>query len=98
MNDDKQYLITELKNKIKTIIDLYENQKNLNKELEKRNGELQEELNLLKNKMSEVEERYENLRLAKALVSSDNETAHEARIKVNRIVREIDKCIALLNR
>jgi len=98
MNNDKQDLITELKNKIKTIIDLYENQKNINRELEKKNGELQEELNLLKNKMSDVEERYENLRLAKALVSPDNETAHEARIKVNRIVREIYKCIALLNR
>jgi hypothetical protein len=29
---------------------------------------------------------------------ADSEDANEARIRINRIVREIDKCIALLNR
>jgi hypothetical protein len=37
------------------------------------------------------------LKLAKAIALTDD-TSHDAKIKVNRIVREIDKCIALLNR
>ncbi len=98
MDSTKEDLILVLKNKIKTIIDLYENQKNINEELENSNRELKEKLILLENKVSDVEEKNENLRLARALVSPSEEGTHEARIKVNRIVREIDKCIALLNR
>ena len=98
MDSTKEDLILTLKNKIKTIIDLYENQKNISKELENNNRELKEKLILLENKVSDVEEKYENLKLARAIVSPDEEGTHEARIKVNRIVREIDKCIALLNR
>jgi hypothetical protein len=98
MDSAKEDLILSLKSKIKTIIDLYENQKNINKELENNNRELKEKLILLENKVCDVEEKYENLRLARALISPDEEGTHEAKIKVNRIVREIDKCIALLNR
>jgi len=98
MDSTKEDLILTLKNKIKSIIDLYENQKNINKELENNNHELKEKLILLENKVSDVEEKYENLRLARALITPDIEGTHEAKIKVNRIVREIDKCIALLNR
>lgn len=98
MDSSKEDLISTLKSKIKTIIDLYENQKNINLELENNNRELKEKLILLENKVSDVEEKYENLRLARALILSDEDGSHEAKIKVNRIVREIDKCIALLNR
>jgi len=98
MDSTKEDLILTLKNKIKTIIDLYENQKNINKELENNNRELKEKQILLENKVRDVDEKYENLRLARALITPDEEETHEAKIKVNRIVREIDKCIALLNR
>jgi hypothetical protein len=98
MDSSKEYLVISLKSRIKEIIDLYENQKNINKELETNNSELKEKLILLENKVNEVEERNENLRLARAITSPEEDGVHEARIKVNRIVREIDKCIALLNR
>ena len=98
MESSKEDLILTLKARIQKIIDLYENQKKINIELENNNQELKEKLILLENKVSDVEEKYENLKLARAIVSPDEEGTHEARIKVNRIVREIDKCIALLNR
>jgi predicted nucleic acid-binding Zn-ribbon protein len=41
--------------------------------------------------------KYENLKLAKVIQLSGGDL-HDAKIKVNRIVREIDKCISLLNR
>ena len=97
MDSSKEDLINTLTGKIKAIIELYEKQKKISKTLENNNKELQEKLILLDNNLRDVEEKYENLRLAKALVSSENEGAHDAKIKVNRIVRDIDKCIALLN-
>jgi hypothetical protein len=97
MDSSKEDLINSLTGRIKAIIELYEKQKKINKTIENNNKELQEKLILLDNNLRDVEEKYENLRLAKALVSSDNEGTHDAKIKVNRIVRDIDKCIALLN-
>jgi hypothetical protein len=98
MDSSKEDLVLTLKTRIQKIIELYENQKNINIELENNNRELKEKLILLENKVSDVEIKYDNLKLARAIVSPEEEGSHEARIKVNRIVREIDKCIALLNR
>ena len=41
--------------------------------------------------------KYNKLKLAKRLLASSGDS-HDAKIKINRIVREIDKCVALLNR
>ena len=52
----------------------------------------------LESKLEEIGNRYETLKIAKVLSSVPGEDVHETKIQVNRIVREIDKCIALLNR
>lgn len=98
MENSKEELVLTLKTRIQRIIELYENQKKINITLENSNKGLNEKLILLENKVRDIEEKYDNLRLAKAIATPDGEGGHEARIKVNRIVREIDKCIALLNR
>jgi hypothetical protein len=41
--------------------------------------------------------KYENLKLAKMLVASEEENK-DAKSRIQKIVREIDKCIALLNK
>ena len=52
----------------------------------------------VKNKEIEVlESKYQSLKLAKTLTSSP-EDVKNVKLQVNRMVREIDKCIALLNR
>jgi hypothetical protein len=45
----------------------------------------------------ELVKKQEDLKFAKSLLGAD-EDPHEAKVKINRIVREIDKCIALLNK
>ena len=57
------------------------------------------DLRQLKQKEEELAGCRENLstmELAKGIASA--ESTHDAKIKINRIVREIDKCIALLNK
>ncbi|MBN2212869.1 MAG: hypothetical protein JW723_01380 [Bacteroidales bacterium] len=90
-------LTGSIRNKIKTIITSYEQYKKKNKEIELKNKELLNKVAFLEKKLTETEEKYDNIKLAKTIVSSDD-NSHDARIKMNRIVREIDKCIALLNR
>ena len=60
-----------------------------------------EKLNIeLKNKEEENEgliKKYESLKMAKTIAAASGD-AHDAKIKINRLVREIDKCISLLDR
>jgi chromosome segregation ATPase len=47
--------------------------------------------------MKELEKKYDRVKLSGALLG-DGENAGEARRKITELVREIDKCIALLDR
>jgi len=96
MTEESLLLVKELKEKIRLIFDEFN-------KLEMRNGELHQEIISLKDKIRFLEEekgllgtKYENLKLAKTLESgySDNQAARQ---KINKLMREIDKCVALLN-
>ncbi|MFW5644314.1 MAG: hypothetical protein ACOCZL_00240 [Bacteroidota bacterium] len=97
MNADQIEILGTLRGRIKEVMTA------LNKEREK-NAKLESELQSFKTRYDQQEERitdlerkYNNLKLAKVLTDG-GEGVHDAKIKVNSIVREIDKCIALLNR
>lgn len=79
------------------MLELYQKEKTENEQLKKRSIELEERLKLDGNRLNELEEKYNRLKISKALIASSN-GVHDAKLKVNRMVREIDKCIALLNR
>jgi hypothetical protein len=49
------------------------------------------------NKIKELEIKYERVKLSGALLG-EGENALEAKKKITELVREIDKCVALLNR
>jgi predicted RNase H-like nuclease (RuvC/YqgF family) len=98
MESKQDEIFSGLREKIKTIISLYEDQKSKNIELRNKNQELSEQIIMLENKMEDLDKKYENLKIAKVLSSVPGEGVHDTKLQVNRIVREIDKCIALLNR
>lgn len=97
MESKNDEILSGLRVKIKSIISLYEEQKQINLQLNTKTKELTDKITHLENKITGTELKFDNLKLAKVIASSD-ESTHDAKIKVNRIVREIDKCIALLNR
>jgi len=96
MNAEQIEILGILRSRVKELMNLLDKEKAEANKLRKDNQELlqikaqQEEI------IKELEHKYDNLKLAKSLAKDENET-HDARIKVNRMVREIDKCIALLN-
>jgi len=94
-NNDEILVI--LRDKIKRIINMFEAEKEQRIVLEDKNKELEQRLNNTKKEQEELKIQYNNIKLAKNIeVSVGN--SHDAKLKVNRIVREIDKCIALLNK
>jgi phage shock protein A len=97
MDHEQESIVDELREKVRMIIHKLdktsEEKARLKQELEKLNHQIKQqetELETLKNK-------YSNLKVAKTMLAG-NDDVHDARIKVNKIVREIDKCIALLNK
>ena len=88
--------IDGLKERIAKLISLYEGLRAREADLAER-LERSEKLNLEKdNTIKELKERLDNLQLTLALGSSAPDRA-EARRKVAGLIKEIDKCMALLN-
>jgi chromosome segregation ATPase len=97
MEDVQKDIVGTLKNKVEKLLSLYNDLETENANIK---SEAQDLTLKLKNKESEIEflkNKYNKLKLAKNLIGATDDS-HDAKIKINRIVREIDKCIALLNR
>ncbi len=90
-------IIDSIKGKLQTIISLYETSKEGNQTLKNENQLLKGMLVTKDEMLNELETKNRSLNLSKAFVAS-SEDSIEAKMKVTKIVREIDKCIALLNK
>ena len=86
-----------LQQRVQRVLELYSKGKSENERLKEQNRELEDKIQLEKDKLKELEEKYNKLKISKAVIASSDDM-HDAKLKVNRLVREIDKCIALLNR
>lgn len=97
MNESSNDIGVNLKQKIQLLVVAYERARQEMDRLRKDTARLEELLADQKKAYKELEERYSRLKVAKALTGSETDK-HEAKIMVNRLVREIDRCIALLNK
>ncbi len=97
MEDSQIDSVDTLKDKVRKVVSLYQQQKDKNDKLNKENQKLINKLKSSEQKLKELENQYKKLKLAKTMIASSHDV-HDAKLKVNRMVREIDKCIALLNR
>ncbi len=99
----KKEILEQLKSQLSELITLYERTKEENIHLFNENQKL---LQINKQKDEEflkLKETLETYKLSNAfvLVSEGKELSekkHDAKIRINRIVKEIDKCISLLNK
>ncbi|MBP5366348.1 MAG: hypothetical protein J6Y82_10610 [Bacteroidales bacterium] len=79
------------------LINRYKMLKDKYSKLEEENRRLNDELANSNNSYSELESQFKIYRLAMS-VSGQTEDKTEAKRRINQIVRDIDKCIALLNK
>lgn len=97
MTEEEKVLLGNLNENIRLLFNEYEN-------VEHKNGLLKEEINRLKSDIqvlekekSELGQKMEQMKLATLILSGVDEN-REAKQKINKLIREIDKCIALLNK
>jgi predicted nuclease with TOPRIM domain len=88
--------ISGLSERVEKLVSAQSNLKTENAELRSRNSELEQAVNDQKNVLSKLEEENKVVKIAKA-VTDDDEDRKEQRKRLNELVREVDKCIALLN-
>jgi predicted nucleic acid-binding Zn-ribbon protein len=86
-----------LNRKLDELLDRYNNLKREVEDLKNGNKVLRTELQDREGKVKELEIKYERIKLSGALLS-EGENGIEAKKKITELVREIDRCVALLNR
>lgn len=94
---EQDTLIQGLRDKIRVLISLYEKAQEEKKVLAAEKAQLVARIIEQEGSYQELEKKYDVLKMAKSLSSIEGGT-YDAKIKLNRIVREIDKCISLLNK
>ena len=97
MSADQLEIFEGIRQKIQTVKARLKTQQEENIRLKKQNKELQNIVQQKQLLIEELEQENQKLSLVKG-IKGDGGDDQEARIQINRIVREIDKCIALLNR
>ena len=97
MTDQEKNLLIDFELKVKHIIAKHETLKQEKTQLLAKIGNLEESINQLRRENQILEQKYEKLKLAKMLIASEDENK-DAKNRIQKLVREIDKCIALLNK
>ena len=88
-------VVNELDFKIEKIIKLYISSQEQNRCLEKQISELRSQLENSEREKQDLKDKLKTTRVANAISSGDGN--YDAKIRINQLVREIEKCIALLN-
>jgi len=86
-----------LNKKLDELFNKYNNLKTEFADLKNGNEALKSKLNDRDARIKELEIKYERIKLAGALLG-EGESGAEAKRKITELVREIDRCVALLNR
>jgi chromosome segregation ATPase len=97
MSDQGLEELTLLNNKLEELFERYSDLRTKNRDLTKENDTLKRYLQERNEKVKELEIKYERIKISGALMG-DGDGAIEAKQKINELVREIDRCVALLNR
>lgn len=95
MTAEEDKAIRLLETRTRQLILKFQQQKEENEQLLNELVSKDDELQALKKNFNELEANYKNLKMAKMLELGDKDVA-QAKQRINHLVREVDKCIALL--
>lgn len=96
MTEESNLLVKELREKIQRVFGEFGKLEKRNEELHAENAVLLERIRVLESERALLVTKYDNLKLAKTIETGYGDS-REARRKISKLMREIDKCVALLN-
>ena len=95
MTAKQDAVINELNTKVERLIKLYISSLDKNREMDSEMKELRIQIERMKSENMKLHEEIKTLKVVAAI--STGEGSSEAKNRISQLVREIDKCIALLN-
>jgi len=99
MSDQVPEELILLNKKLEELFERYDELRIENKELKLENEVLKNSLQERDKRIKVLENNYEKIKISGALIGEgDGSGAVEAKHKISELVREIDRCVALLNR
>lgn len=96
MTDEGKQLLNAFETRLRHLIYLHEEQRRENAELRRQIDEAEEARRNLQADFDELAQRYTDLKTA-TTISLDGNDVKETKLRLSKLVREVDKCIALLN-
>nr|WP_319266437.1 hypothetical protein [uncultured Draconibacterium sp.] len=97
MTEEDHLLLNDLKRNTQQLFEKYNELEQKNKMLSNQVENLKHEIELIEHEKIELGRSYEQLKVANRILSERDENG-EAKQKIDFLIREIDKCIALLNK
>jgi len=96
-DNDLPVKLDNIQAKVNKIIQMHNELKDENFKLQAEREQILRTLEDRKNTIQNLEEKNKRIKLAKSL-SESNDSSLDTKLKINEMVREIDKCIAYLNK
>ncbi|MDO4462054.1 MAG: cell division protein ZapB [Bacteroidia bacterium] len=98
MSDSSVQIVHRLEDKVNQLLTRYEEQRLRNTALARENMRLQSALEESEQKLADITDKFNIYKTVTGLSGSGSQTDKEnAQKRIEKLVREIDKCIALLN-
>lgn len=95
---DSSNVFQEIKLALKLAITRHQFLKQELVDAKKINQQLSVEKQKLEEEIKQLQEQVKTIKLAQALNGSDDQSTREVKNQINRYIREIDKCLNLINR
>ena len=92
---DLSVLVNGLRKKAELMIEKHQSVTEKNKQLSNEIAQLNEKLNQKNQQLEAFENKINVLKMSKSV---ENESTKDVKLKINEMVREIDKCIAQINK
>ena len=89
-------IVDSLQSKLNRLLSKYELLQIENQQLLEKSRKLVQEVQEQQESINAIEHKYDSLKFANAIVGS-KEDKHSTKLKINTLIREIDKCIAQLD-
>ncbi|MDM8154272.1 hypothetical protein [Bacteroides gallinaceum] len=96
MTEEDKRLLNTFEGKMRNLMYLFEEQKKEISSLRQLLSEKEAEIERVENSRKELESKYANLKMARIISINDDEL-RDTKKRLASLVREVDKCIALLN-
>lgn len=91
-------IVLNIQKKVNDLISIHNSLKLEKKEILKENNQLRKEVSENQSVIDSLEDKIKLLKISRSTSTPDLEKDKQSRQKINEYVREIDRCIALLNR